>query len=149
MTRRVLIVAPANSPVPNFSALAFRLELEGYSVEFASNYAQAFNRLVSLVQPRPDLIVLANAPRNGFDGLELARQLKASALLEAIPLFFYSFEDHPNMLNTAYAVGASHYEVALKPPEDNLEDFAQSVKHFIDARTTAFYRLTFASPICN
>lgn len=89
---------------------AFRLELLGYSVQIAHTCDQAINLLSSST---PDLVMLdLDMP----DGLVLLERMASQSETSALPKLALSLRDELDLVQKAFAAGATDYLVVPYDP---------------------------------
>ncbi|WP_310448039.1 response regulator [Thiobacillus sp.] len=113
----------------NLSLLYDALDEAGYAVLVATNGESALQRAR---QSLPDVILL-DAVMPGMDGFEVARQLKADADTQRIPIIFMTGLTETEHVVAAFAAGSTDY---LTKPIRPSEVLARIAAHVQSARQT-------------
>jgi DNA-binding NarL/FixJ family response regulator len=113
----------------NLSLLYDALDEAGYAVLVATNGESALQRAR---QSLPDVILL-DAVMPGMDGFEVARQLKADADTQRIPIIFMTGLTDTEHVVAAFAAGSTDY---LTKPIRPSEVLARIAAHVQSARQT-------------
>lgn len=113
----------------NLSLLYDALDEAGYAVLVATNGESALQRAR---QSLPDIILL-DAVMPGMDGFEVARQLKADAETQRIPIIFMTGLTEAEHVVAAFAAGSTDY---LSKPIRPSEVLARIAAHVQSARQT-------------
>ena len=113
----------------NLSLLYDALDEAGYAVLVATNGESALQRAR---QSLPDVILL-DAVMPGMDGFEVARQLKADADTQRIPIIFMTGLTDAEHVVAAFAAGSTDY---LTKPIRPSEVLARIAAHVQSARQT-------------
>jgi CheY-like chemotaxis protein len=91
---------------PEISHLLVRALSKDYVVHHASDGMMASEMLASL--PTPDVILL-DVMMPHLDGFSLAKQIKGSDALKAVPLIFLTAKNLPGDVMQGIGLGARHY----------------------------------------
>ncbi len=103
--------------------VAGTLRRDGYTVVEAGDGPEALDVALRLV---PDLVLL-DMTLPGMDGVEVARQLKATPLLAAIPVVALSALTQETMQQRALAAGCTRYLTKPCPPAALRDAIAQTL----------------------
>ena len=113
MSKRLLVV----DDEPNLlRAVAVTLRAEGYDVTTARSGAEA---LVRVAESLPDLIV-SDVRMPGFDGFQLARQLRSSSRTELVPIVFLTAKDEVADRVAGFRSGVDAYLTKPFEPDELL-----------------------------
>ena len=108
-----VLVVDDDPEILNF--LATLLDLEGIESRLATSAATA---LKSLEQPALPRLILLDIAMPDRDGLDLCRELKATARLREIPVFVVSARPGRDVVERALAAGAEQF---IRKPFENFE----------------------------
>ena len=103
--------------------VAGALRRDGYTVVEAGDGPEALDVALRLV---PDLVLL-DMTLPGMDGVEVARQLKATPLLAAIPVVALSALTQETVQQRALAAGCTRYLTKPCPPAALRDAIAQTL----------------------
>lgn len=105
--------------------VAGTLRRDGYTVVEAGDGMEALDVATKLV---PDLVLL-DMTLPGMDGVEVARQLKATPVLAAIPVVALSALTQEAVQQRALAAGCERYLIKPCPPAALRDAVAQALAH--------------------
>lgn len=108
-----VLVVDDDPEILNF--LATLLDLEGIESRLATSAAGAITALEQPVLPKLILLDIAMPDR---DGLDLCRELKATARVKDIPVFVVSARPGRDVVERALAAGAEQF---IRKPFENFE----------------------------
>ena len=103
--RRLILVAEDDAAIRELLVRALGTR---YQVESAVDGPTAVARLTSPGKPMPDLL-LCDVMMPGFDGMTVAKKMRAVPALKGVPIIFLTAKSTPKDVIAGIQAGAKHY----------------------------------------